>query len=169
MILYGYTHRVGDNITTGAIIAPAQRDSGDPALLAAHCLEAVDPAISERAREGDVLLAGQAFGAGPAPDVAVLALQAVGIAAVICASAAGSLIEAAEAFGLPVLTAPAAVQAIAAGTLVRIDLARGQIEDRGTGATYTAAPCSPEVIEMVRRAQTLYHMRRVVEDEGYEG
>jgi 3-isopropylmalate/(R)-2-methylmalate dehydratase small subunit len=167
MILYGRTHRVGDAITTDAIIAPEWR-AADPAVLAAHCLERVDPTIAEQAREGDVLLAGRDFGAGAEADSAALALQAAGFAAVVCASADPGFVEAATTYGLPVLVCPQAIGAIAAGGVVRLDLT-GRIEDRSTGAVYQAPPCPPELIEAVRRSQLLARMRRVVEEEGFDG
>jgi 3-isopropylmalate/(R)-2-methylmalate dehydratase small subunit len=169
MILYGTTYRVGDGITTDAIIAPEHRTDEDPASLSAHCLETIDPAIAERAREGDLLLAGGSFGVGPDPDIAVLALQAVGFAALICASADAHFIETAEAYGLPVLVCPAAVAAVAAGAVVRLDLAGGRIADRATGIVYLAQPCAPGLIDAVRRWQLLTRMRRVVEEEGFDG
>jgi 3-isopropylmalate/(R)-2-methylmalate dehydratase small subunit len=168
MILYATTHRVGDAITTDDIIAPEWRASGDPAALAAHCLAGVAPAVAERVREGDALLAGRDFGAGAEPDVAALALQAVGFAAVICSSADPGFVSTAADFGLPVLVCPAAA-AIAEGMVVRIDLARGRIEDRATGALYETPPCTPDLIAAVRRAQLLSRMRRVVEEEGFDG
>jgi 3-isopropylmalate/(R)-2-methylmalate dehydratase small subunit len=167
MVLYGTTHRVGDGVTTDLIIAPDQRND-DPATLAAHCLAGMDPAIAEQAREGDLLLAGHAFGAGDAPEMAVLALQALGFAAIICATAAASFVEVAQVYGLPVLVCPDAA-GIVAGGVVRLDLARGLIADRATGAIYQAAPCAPELVEAVRRAQMLTRMRRVVEEEGFDG
>jgi 3-isopropylmalate/(R)-2-methylmalate dehydratase small subunit len=169
MILYGTTHRVGDDITTDAIIAPEQQADADPAWLAAHCLANVDAAITELAREGDVLLAGANFGAGPDTEIAVLALQAVGFAAVICASADAGFVAAAEAYGLPVLICPAAVAAIAPGSVLRLDLAGGRITDRATGEIYSVPPCAPTLVNMVRRAQLLTRMRRVVEEEGFDG
>jgi 3-isopropylmalate/(R)-2-methylmalate dehydratase small subunit len=129
----------------------------------------VDPSIAEQAREGDLLLAGREFGAGDDPEQAVLALQALGFAAIICPSAAASFVEVAEVYGLPVLVCPAAAAGIAAGSVARLDLARGQIADRATGAVYQAAPCAPELVEAVRRAQLLTRMRRVVEEEGFDG
>src|SRR5690349_15776036 len=99
MILYGTTHRVGDGISTDAIIAPEWRSAGDPAVLAAHCLAGVAASIAEHAREGDLLLAGCDFGAGAEPDIAVLALQAAGFAAVVCASADSDFVETAAAYG----------------------------------------------------------------------
>jgi 3-isopropylmalate dehydratase small subunit len=169
MILYATTHRVGDAITTDDIIAPEWRTSDDPAVLAAHCLAGITPAIAERAREGDVLLAGRNFGAGAEPDVAALALQAAGFAAIVCSSADPGFVAAAAGFGLPVLVSPAAAAAIAEGVVVRIDLERGRIEDRASGVVYDAPPCAPELIAAVRRAQLLAQMRRVVEDEGFDG
>jgi len=67
-----------------------------------------------------------------------------------------------------VLESPAAAT-IAEGVIVRIDLARGWIEDRSTSATYATSPVSPELIEAVRRAQLLARMRRIVEEEGFDG
>src|SRR5687768_3352766 len=99
MILYGTTHRVGDAITTDAIIAPEWRDAGDPAVLAAHCLASADPGIAENVREGDLLLAGRSFGAGAAPDLAALALQAVGFVAIVCATADAGFAAAAGVYG----------------------------------------------------------------------
>ncbi len=169
MILYGATHRVGDGITTTAIIAPEYQADTDPAWLAAHCLAGVDPAIAEAAREGDLLLAGNDFGAGPDAEIAVLALQAVGFAAIISASADAGFMAAAEAYGLPVLISPAAVAAITHGGVVRLDLAGGRITDRANGEIYPVPPCAPALVDMVRRAQMLTRMRRVVEEEGYDG
>jgi 3-isopropylmalate/(R)-2-methylmalate dehydratase small subunit len=169
MILYGTTHRVGDGITIAAIIAPEHRADPDPAWLAAHCLAGVDPAIAEMAREGDVLLAGDDFGAGPDAEIAVLALQAAGFAAIVCATAAPDFVAAAEAYGLPVIISAAAALAIAPGSIVRLDLAGGRITDRATGASYSVPPCAPTLVDKVRRAQLLNRMRRVVEEEGFDG
>src|SRR5262245_61322578 len=166
MILYATTHRVADTITTDDIIAPEWRASGDPAALAAHCLAGIAPEVAERAREGDVLLAGHDFGAGAEPDIAALALQAAGFAAIVCGSGDPGFVAAAEDFGLPVLVCPAAL-AIAEGVVVRIDLARGRIEDRASGAVYDTPPCAPALIAAVQRAQLLTRMRRVVEEEGF--
>jgi 3-isopropylmalate/(R)-2-methylmalate dehydratase small subunit len=169
MILYGTTHRVGDDVSADDIIAAEWHGAGDPAILAAHCLANVDPVIAERAREGDLLLAGRGFGAGPASDIAALALQAAGFAAVVCATADPGFVAAAAAYGLPVLICPAAAATIAAGTVVRLDLARGRIEDRASGVVYDTPPCPPALIDAARRAQLLAHMRRVVEEEGFDG
>ena len=169
MILYSIIHHIGDAITTDDIIAPEWRASDDPALLAAHCLAGVAPAVAERVREGDALLAGRDFGVGADPDVAALALQAAGFAAIVCSSADPGFVAAAADFGLPVLVCPAAVASIAEGVVVRIDLQRGRIEDRASGAVFDAPPCAPELVAAARRVQLLARMRRAVEEEGFDG
>jgi 3-isopropylmalate/(R)-2-methylmalate dehydratase small subunit len=168
MVLYGTTHRVGDGVTTEDILPHELRGAGDPALLAAHCLATLAPTIAEAAREGDVLLAGHSFGSGGDADAAVLALQALGFAAVICAGADAEFAETAAAYGLPVLISSAAAN-IRAGAIVRIDLASGTITDRSNGAVVQTAPCPPELVAAARRAQLLVRMRRVVDEEGFDG
>ena len=49
------------------------------------------------------------------------------------------------------------------------DLASGRIEDRASGAVYQAPACPPDLVAAVRRAQLLNRMRRVVEEEGFDG
>ncbi len=168
MILYGRTHCVGDNVGCDMIIAPALHDTSDPAVLAAHCLADADPALADAAREGDVLLAGNNFGWGDAPEPAVVALQAVGLAAIVAASADAGFVQVAAGYGLPVLISSAAT-AIAAGHVVRLDLAAGTIADHATGAHFSANPSTPELVAAVRRAQLLRRMRQVVDEEGFDG
>jgi 3-isopropylmalate/(R)-2-methylmalate dehydratase small subunit len=167
MVLYGTIRIIGDDISTAQIIAPEYRD--DPATLAAHCLVAVNAGLAAQVVEGDVLMAGQGFGAGDDPESAVLALQALGFAAIIVDSAAPSFVEAAHAYGLPVLIAPHAVGALQAGSVARIDLLRGTITDRSSGIIYQVAPSPPAVVAAAQRAQLLFRMRRMVEEEGFDG
>lgn len=168
MVLYGTTHRVGDGVTTAQIIAPDAR-SDDPAQLAAHCLAAIDLSLAEQVVEGDLLLAGRDFGTGDDPEIAVLALQALGLAAIVCASSASTFVATAESYGLPVIVSAEATATIIPGTVARIDLERGTLTDRTTNAVYPFAPCSPALVVATRRATLLQRMRRVVEDEGFDG
>jgi 3-isopropylmalate/(R)-2-methylmalate dehydratase small subunit len=166
MVLTGYARRVGQALDPALIIAPEYAAGGDPAILAAHCLEAVDPMLAETVREGDILVIGAPLAGSPANEAAVIALQALGIAAVICTAADTGFADIAGTYGLPVLIQAAAAQAIPAGALLRIDIARGNIEVPG-GAGWQSDPCAEPVIAATQRAQLLIRMRRVVEDEGF--
>lgn len=169
MILYLRCHRLGDQITTAQILPPEHQADDDPAELAAWCLSGVDAQLPDRIQEGDGLLAGEQFGAGDAPEVAVMALQAAGIAAVVCASVAPAFAEAARQLGLPVVVCPDAARTLPDGALLRLDAARGELEDRAHGRRYHAEPCAPEVLTALRQAHMLARMRRMVEDEGFDG
>lgn len=165
MVIAGYARRVAADLAPAAIVDEATAALGDPALLAAACLAAVDPGFAERAGEGDILVLDGALLAGPGAEAAVIALQAVGLAAVVCAAADPSLAELAAIYGLPVAVAPGAAATIAEGALLRLDLERGGLES-GPGR-WSFAPLAAAALAAARRAQLLARMRRVVEDEGF--
>lgn len=167
MILTGYALRVEHDLTPEQIIAPAYATSGDPALLAAHCLEAVDASLAETAREGDILVVNGRLHTGAGAEEALVALQALGIAAVVCARTDNALARLAGTFGLPILAQEEATTAIPPGSIVRLDLARGAIAHQPSGTTWRVAPCAPGIIAAVQRTQLLARMRRVVEEEGF--
>jgi 3-isopropylmalate/(R)-2-methylmalate dehydratase small subunit len=173
MVLTGYARCLAHDLTPATIIAPDRAASGDPALLAAHCLEQIDPTLVETVQAGDMLvLAGRLHAPAPADettssDDAIFALQALGFAALLCQHADAELAARSGSYGLPVLVQPAATAALASGALLRLDLLRGTLRDQTSGASWQTAPCSPAVLAAVQRAQLLQRMRRVVEDEGY--
>jgi 3-isopropylmalate/(R)-2-methylmalate dehydratase small subunit len=165
MVLAGYTHRLDGNLSAAQIIDPALAAVGDPALLAAHCLQAADPALAERVREGDMLVVEGAVSGGAGAEAAVIAMQALGLAGLICQAADDDLVAAAAAYGLALLQSPPAAATIGAGELARIDLERGALE--AGGRRWAFSPADQPAIAAVRRAQLLARMRRVVDDEGY--
>jgi 3-isopropylmalate/(R)-2-methylmalate dehydratase small subunit len=167
MVLTGYAHRIATDAPARAIIATEYADSGDPALLAAHCLEALDPDFAGRAREGDVLAVQGAVGGGEGAEPAVLALQAVGVAAVVCEAADAEFAQLAAGYGLAVLVCAPAAAEIAGGALVRVDLASGSIEDRTHSRRWGDIAIPPALPEAARRAQILARTRRVVDEEGF--
>lgn len=167
MVLTGYTHQVAGPLTPALVITPEHAASGDPALLAAHCLEQVDPGLAEAVDEGDFLVVAGELSGGAGAAAAVTALQAQGFAATICVAADDDVVAAATAAGLALLVAPEAVTAIDSGRVLRLDLARGAIEDIMSRERWPASPCPPAMLAAVQRTQLLFRMRRVAEDEGY--
>jgi phosphohistidine swiveling domain-containing protein len=164
MVLTGYARRLARDLTPSQVIDPSIAAAGDPAEIAAACLVTVDARLAERVAEGDFLVLEGQLLAGEGAEAAVIALQAVGFAAVICAAVVDELAALGETFGIPVV-GTAAVRSIGEGDLVRIDLERGQIAV-GT-ARWPFAPLESTALAATRRAQLLARMRRVVEDEGF--
>jgi 3-isopropylmalate/(R)-2-methylmalate dehydratase small subunit len=169
MILYAPCRVLGDAVSTDLILPPERRAADDPAEWAAWCLSGVDPQLPEQLQEGDALLAGTDFGIGAEAEIAVLALQAAGITAIVCVSAAPMFAEAARRLGLPVIICPEAVRETPDGAVLRLDLVRGDIEARASGKRYRAEPCPPDVVAAVRQTHMLTRMRRMVEEEGFDG
>jgi 3-isopropylmalate/(R)-2-methylmalate dehydratase small subunit len=167
MVLTGYSHLIAGDAPSRAIISAEYADSGDPATLAAHCLEALDHDFAERAREGDVLVVRGAVGAGEGAEPAVLALQSVGIAAVVCAAASDEFAALAASYGLAVLVCPPAAAQIDTGALLRADLASGSLEDRTHGHRWSGIAIPPALPEAARRSQLIARTRRVVDEEGF--
>lgn len=165
MVLTGYARLVRGDLAPEQIVDPALVALGDPAEIAAACLTTVDATLAERVREGDLLVLDGALLDGAGAEAAVIGLQAVGFAAVICRGAAEALLAVSAIYGLPLLAVAEAAGTLADGELIRLDLERGTIEAAGT--RWVATALEAPALAAVRRAQLLARMRRVVEDEGY--
>lgn len=165
MILTGYARRIDAHLSPAALINPAFGDGGDPALLAAACLAEVDQDFALRVREGDLLVINGVLEGSGDQELAMVALQAVGVAAIICQQADSAIMAVADRYGLPIVSAPEAVPLLHEGTLLRLDLEHGVVE--GAGARWEVAPLTQPMLDIVRRVQLLIRMRRVVEEEGF--
>ena len=142
-------HKYGDNVDTDVIIPARHLNTSDPAELAAHCMEDIDPAFAARVRYGDILVAGRNFGCGSSREHAPLAIKASGVACVIAESFARIFYRNALNIGLPILECPAAARAISAGDEVSVDFETGEIADETTGRTFMAEPFPPFMLDLI--------------------
>ncbi|TCT04634.1 3-isopropylmalate dehydratase small subunit [Aquabacter spiritensis] len=120
----GRIHRFGDEVNTDVILPGRYLTLRTPEELGRHCLEGLDPGFVDRVAPGDIIAAGRNFGCGSSREHAVIALKAVGVAAIVVESAARIFFRNAVNLGLPVLVCPDAARALAAGEPARIDLDR---------------------------------------------
>ena len=151
MELRGKAWKYGDDVDTDAIIPARYLNTSDPAELAAHCMEDIDPDFLKKRTPGDILVAGRNFGCGSSREHAPLAIKCAGVSCVIARSFARIFYRNAINIGLPILECPEAAASIKVGDEVQIDLASGDITNRATGQTFHAAPY-PEFMLGIMRA-----------------
>ncbi|HXF82665.1 MAG TPA: 3-isopropylmalate dehydratase small subunit [bacterium] len=141
MVVRGAAHVVGHHIDTDVIIPARYLVTAEPAALAAHVFEDLDPSLRARLAPGDVLVAGENFGQGSSREHAPIAIKAAGIAAVVAISFARIFYRNAFNVGLPLLECREAHAGVREGDVLEVDFAAGTIRNitRG-GALYQGQP-----------------------------
>ena len=155
----GKVHKYADNVDTDVIIPARYLNTSDPAELAAHCMEDIDPTFSRKVTSGDILVAGRNFGCGSSREHAPLAIKASGISCVIAESFARIFYRNALNIALPIMECPAAAKAIFADDDVEIDFTTGKITDKTTGETFAAEPFPPFMLELIAAGGLANYMR----------
>ncbi|MCY3834067.1 MAG: 3-isopropylmalate dehydratase [Chloroflexi bacterium] len=139
------THRVwkyGADVNTD-VIFPGKYTytiDSDPAELARHALEDLDPGFASAVSPGDVIVAGSNWGNGSSREQAVTCLQAAGVHAVIASSFARIYFRNAINSGLLVIECPAIVEAVDSGDTIELDLEAAAIHFAGRTYLFPKLP-----------------------------
>lgn len=163
MALTGLAHVYGADIDTDAIIPARYLNVSEPQLLAAHCMEDIDPEFRQRVAPGDMIVAGANFGCGSSREHAPIAIKACGISCVVASSFARIFFRNAINIGLPLLECPDAVESCAPGDRLEIDLRGGHISNLTQGLSYTARPYPGFMMEIVDSGGLIAHTMRRLE------
>lgn len=151
-MITGKVHKYADdNIDTDRIIPARHCITVDPAKLAEHCLEDLDPNFAGTVQNGDILVAGENFGCGSSRENAPLAIKGAGVSAVIAKSFARIFYRNSINIGLPIFESPEAVDAIKSDDVVSLDINSGKIAIDGSDKEYAAVPF-PEVMQDIIKA-----------------
>ena len=145
----GNCRKFGDHVDTDQIIPARYLNTTNPAELAAHCMEGADPEFPKKVKRGDIIIAGDNFGCGSSREHAPLCIKHAGVSCVIAKSFARIFFRNAINIGLPILECPQAVDAIAEGDEVEVDLAAGKVAHLKSGTTYFTAPFPRELQEII--------------------
>ncbi len=144
MRLRGRVWKYGDHINTDVIFPGKYTYTiTDPAEMARHALEDLDPAFAREVRPGDIIVAGRNWGCGSSREQAVIALKAAGVRAIIAKSFARIYFRNAVNNGLLPIVCPEAVDAIEPGEEIEIDLETCTIHCRA--GAFPFPPLSPTV------------------------
>lgn len=136
--LKGSAHVYGADVDTDAIIPARYLNVSEPELLAAHCMEDIDPEFRQRVAPGDVMVATTNFGCGSSREHAPIAIKACGVSCVVAHSFARIFFRNSINIGLPLLECPEAVASCALGDILDIDLTSGCIVNVTRQLTFTA-------------------------------
>ncbi|MFP4055598.1 MAG: 3-isopropylmalate dehydratase small subunit [Candidatus Brocadiia bacterium] len=156
----GRAFKFGDDVNTDAIIPAPYLVTTDPEELGAHAMEGSErPGVAQEVAPGDMVVAGQNFGCGSSREHAPLALLGAGVGCVVAKSFARIFYRNAINIGLPAVECPEAVEEIADGDEVDVDLASGTVKDLTTGREYAAQPM-PEFMRAIFEAGGLVEFAR---------
>jgi 3-isopropylmalate/(R)-2-methylmalate dehydratase small subunit len=124
----GRVWKYGDNVNTD-VIFPGRYTYQlmEPAEMARHAMEDLDPEFAKNVKPGDVVVAGKNFGCGSSREQAAACLKAAGVQAVVAKSFARIYFRNAINLGLAVLQCGEASDALETGDEVEIDFAGGKI------------------------------------------
>ena len=157
----GRVWKYGDGINTDVIFPGKYTYTiTDPAGLAQHALEDLDPTFAANVRPGDVIIAGKNWGNGSSREQAVTCLKQAGVGAVIAVSFARIWYRNAINNGLLALTCPAAVAALNHGDEVEIDLEAGLI--KSATASFTFPPFAPSVQAIIAGGGLIPHLKKTL-------
>ena len=152
------SHRVwllGNDIDTD-VLAPGAFMKGSIEELSKHCLEAIEPGFAEKVKTGDVIVAGQNFGAGSSREQAALVLKLLGIEAIIAQSFGGIFFRNAFNIALPLFTVKS-IQGISAGDqlTINIETIQPDFESKHRSKSYRGNfACSPRFHRAFRRSDS---------------
>jgi 3-isopropylmalate/(R)-2-methylmalate dehydratase small subunit len=133
MKLTGRAWKYGPSVDTDVIIPARYLTEFRAEELAKHCMEDLDPTFVNEVRQGDLIVAGPAFGIGSSREHAPVAIKASGIVAVIAPSFARIFHRNSINVGLPVVECEGIDQEVEKGDELEVDLTAGTVTNLRTG------------------------------------
>jgi len=158
-MITGKVWKYGDGINTDVIFPGKYTYTlKEPAEIAAHALEDLDPNFAKDAQPGDIIVAGRNWGNGSSREQAVTTLKYKGIAAVVAKSFARIYFRNGINQGLLLITCPEVVDAAQSGDTLEIDLPNSL--SRLNGREFPFPPLSPTALGIIEAGGLVQHIRR---------
>jgi len=139
---HGRAWKYGDNVNTDVIFPGKYTYTlRTPEEFAAHALEDLDPAFAANVQPGDIIVAGENWGAGSSREQAVTAIKAAGVQVIIAKGFARIYYRNMVNNGMLPIIAPDAVDAIGPGEVITVDAVAHLI--RCAAGVFPFPPLSP--------------------------
>jgi len=130
----------------------------DPAEMAAVALEDLDPEFAPNVKQNDVIVGGRNFGCGSSREQGATCLVFAGVGAVVARSFSRLFFRNAINAGLPLVQSDAAVDALAKGDQVTVDVEAGTVTT--PKGTFDFPPLPDAVIGIFEAGGLLPYTRR---------
>lgn len=127
-----------DDVDTDVLYPGAYLNITDVGQMTQHLFEGLDPSLRDQLGGDTVLVVGSNFGAGSSREHVPQAMAASGIRFLVGRSFARIFYRNCINLGLPAVMSPEAVDAASPGSILRLDLAHGELAVDGR-----AFPMSP--------------------------
>ena len=153
----GRVWKYGDDVNTDVIFPGKYTYSiSDPAEMAEHALEDLDPSFAENAQPGDIIVAGKNWGCGSSREQAVTCLKEAGVGAIVARSFARIYFRNCINKALPIAICDA-VEGVETGDEITIDFSSGSVTT--PQGEYSFPPLSPEVVEILEAGGLIPYVR----------
>jgi 3-isopropylmalate dehydratase small subunit len=160
MIYKGRAWKFGKNFDTDAIIPARYLNTTDPAELASHLMEDIDPKFLEKIKPGDILVAEDNFGCGSSREHAPLAIKSAGLSCVVAKSFARIFYRNSFNMGLPIFESAAAVDGIRQGDELEADSESGEIKNLSTGQTFKIQPLPSFMQQLIEAGGLMNYIKK---------
>lgn len=155
----GKVWKFGDSVNTDVIFPGKYTYTiTDPAEMAKHAMEGLDAKFPEKVAPGDMIVAGKNFGCGSSREQASKCLKALGVSAILAKSFGRIYFRSGINNGILLITCPEAVDALAEGDTLEIDLATCRLI--AGGKAYAFPPIPPSVLEILTDGGLIPHVKK---------
>ena len=158
--LRGKVHRFGANVDTDVIIPARYLNTTDPAELAKHCMEDLDPTFPLRVQPGDIMVADDNFGSGSSREHAPVSIKASGIACVVASTFARIFYRNSINVGLPIVECREIVEITRDGDELEVDLVSGKVTNLTQGVSASAVPFPDFMREIIEAGGLVPYLSR---------
>jgi len=162
-IIRGRVWKFGDNIDTDFIFPGQFMHITDPEETKYYCFKTTYPEFLEKAKPGDIIVAGKNWGCGSSREQAAACLKYFGIGAIVAESVARIYFRNAINLGLPILIAPGVTKIVEQGDELEINLETGEIKNLRTGQTIKAKPLPPFMMEILKAGGLIQYLKKKIE------
>ncbi|UCG73360.1 MAG: 3-isopropylmalate dehydratase small subunit [Chromatiales bacterium] len=166
-VISGRAWVFGDNVNTD-VMAPGLYFKSPMSAMAKHCMEAVNPDFASQVQPGDIVVGGKNFGIGSAREQAAMALQYLGVGAVLAPSFGRIFYRNTLNFGIPALRLPADM-IIEAGDQLHVEPETGRIRNESRGTACAAPALPPHLLQMVTAGGLMPYLKARLAKENRDG